>query len=197
MLGNTMIDSLVNFNSSNEKSNILKEINCPEKYGLMTFHRPSNVDNKDTLIELLSTIEKCSKFLNMVLPLHPRTKNSLINHQLWERFKKIENLIITDSLGYLDFMKLVTNAQIVITDSGGIQKESYSCATPSVVIRHNTEWEELVELGCAVLCPEPNNFKPLADAQINVSVDTSTELYGDGNAALSILQMINDKLNNA
>ena len=147
MVGNTMIDSLVNFNSSIEKSNILKEINCYEKYGLMTFHRPSNVDNKDTLIELLSTIEKCSKSLDMVLPLHPRTKKSLINHQLWERFKNIENLIYTDSLGYLDFMKLVTNAQIVITDSGGIQEETTFLQIPCITVRENTERPITITLG--------------------------------------------------
>ena len=147
MVGNTMIDSLVNFNSSIEKSNILKEINCPEKYGLMTFHRPSNVDNKDTLIELLSTIEKCSKSLDMVLPLHPRTKKSLINHQLWERFQNIKNLIYTDSLGYLDFMKLVTNAQIVITDSGGIQEETTFLQIPCITVRENTERPITITLG--------------------------------------------------
>ena len=147
MVGNTMIDSLVNFNSSIEKSNILKEINCPEKYGLMTFHRPSNVDNKDTLIELLSTIEKCSKSLNMVLPLHPRTKKSLIYHQLWDRFQNIKNLIYTDSLGYLDFMKLVTNAQIVITDSGGIQEETTFLQIPCITVRENTERPITITLG--------------------------------------------------
>ena len=147
MVGNTMIDSLVNFNSSIEKSSILKEINCSEKYGLMTFHRPSNVDNKDTLIELLSTIEKCSQSLNMVLPLHPRTKKSLINHQLLERFKNIENLIYTDSLGYLDFMKLVTNAQIVITDSGGIQEETTFLQIPCITVRENTERPITITLG--------------------------------------------------
>ena len=146
-VGNTMIDSLVNFNSSIEKSNILKKIKCPEDYGLMTFHRPSNVDRKETLRELLKTIEKCCISLTMVLPLHPRTKKSLIKHNFWDKFKSIKNLIYTDSLGYLDFMKLVTNSKIVITDSGGIQEETTFLQIPCITVRENTERPITIILG--------------------------------------------------
>ena len=142
-----MIDSLVNFNNSIKKSNILKKIKCPEAYGLMTFHRPSNVDRKETLSELLNTIEKCCSSLTMVLPLHPRTKKSLIKHSLWDKFKSIKNLIYTDSLGYLDFMKLVTNSKIVITDSGGIQEETTFLQIPCLTVRENTERPITIEMG--------------------------------------------------
>ena len=74
-------------------------------------------------------------------------KKSLINHQLWERFQNIENLIYTDSLGYLDFMKLVTNAQIVITDSGGIQEETTFLQIPCITVRENTERPITITLG--------------------------------------------------
>ena len=74
-------------------------------------------------------IQLCSKYIPVVLPLHPRTKKSLLKHQLWREFEQIPNLILTDSLGYLDFMKLVTNADIVITDSGGIQRNYLSTNT--------------------------------------------------------------------
>ena len=147
MVGNTMIDSLVNFNNSIQKSNILKKIKCPEAYGLMTFHRPSNVDSKETLIELLYAIEKCCNTIIMVLPLHPRTKKSLIKHTLWGRFKNINNLIYTDSLGYLDFMKLVSNSKIVITDSGGIQEETTFLQVPCITVRENTERPITIEMG--------------------------------------------------
>jgi UDP-N-acetylglucosamine 2-epimerase (non-hydrolysing) len=147
MVGNTMIDSLVNFNNSIEKSNILTKIKCPEAYGLMTFHRPSNVDRKETLIELLNTIERCCTFLTMVLPLHPRTKKSLEKYNLWAKFKDINNLIYTDSLGYLDFMKLVTNSKIIITDSGGIQEETTFLQIPCITVRENTERPITITLG--------------------------------------------------
>ena len=147
MVGNTMIDSLVNFNNSIQKSNILKKIEYPETYGLMTFHRPSNVDSKETLIELLKIIEKCCSSLTMVLPLHPRTKKSLEKHNFWDQFKVINNLIFPDSLGYLDFMKLVTNADIVITDSGGIQEETTYLQIPCITVRENTERPITITLG--------------------------------------------------
>ena len=147
LVGNTMIDSLVNFNNSIQKSNILKKIKCPEAYGLMTFHRPSNVDRKETLSELLNTIEKCCSSLTMVLPLHPRTKKSLIKHNFWDKFKSIKNLIYSDSLGYLDFMKLVTNSKIVITDSGGIQEETTFLQIPCLTVRENTERPITIEMG--------------------------------------------------
>lgn len=147
MVGNTMIDSLVNFNNSIQKSNISGEIKCPDVYGLMTFHRPSNVDRKETLSELLNTIEKCCTSLTMVLPLHPRTKKSLIKHNFWDKFKSIKNLIYTDSLGYLDFMKLVTNSKIVITDSGGIQEETTFLQIPCITVRENTERPITITLG--------------------------------------------------
>ena len=147
LVGNTMIDSLVNFKDSIEKSNITDEIMCPEAYGLMTFHRPSNVDRKETLSELLITIEKCCSRLTMVLPIHPRTKKSLEKHNLWDKFKSIKNLIFTDSLGYLDFMKLVTNSKIVITDSGGIQEETTFLQIPCITVRENTERPITITLG--------------------------------------------------
>ena len=147
MVGNTMIDSLVNFNNSIQKSNILKKIQCPDLYGLMTFHRPSNVDKKETLSELLTTIEKCCTSFTMVLPLHPRTKKSLEKYNLWDKFNSIKKLIITESLGYLDFMKLVSNSKIVITDSGGIQEETTFLQIPCITVRENTERPITIEMG--------------------------------------------------
>ncbi len=147
MVGNTMIDSLVNFKDSIKKRKILSKINCPDDYGLMTFHRPSNVDERENLNELLYTIEKCCNSLTMVLPLHPRTKKSLEKHNLLDKFKRINNLIYTDSLGYLDFMKLVSNSKIVITDSGGIQEETTFLQIPCITVRENTERPITISLG--------------------------------------------------
>lgn len=147
MVGNTMIDSLVEFKSAIDKSLILKDFKCPYIYGLMTFHRPSNVDRKESLTELVNTIEKCCINLPMVLPLHPRTQKSLIKHNLWDKFKSIKNLIFTESLGYLDFMKLVSNSKIVITDSGGIQEETTFLKVPCITVRENTERPITIEMG--------------------------------------------------
>jgi UDP-N-acetylglucosamine 2-epimerase (non-hydrolysing) len=191
MVGNTMIDSLFNFNNSIEKSNILKKIKCPEAYGLMTFHRPSNVDRKETLIELLNTIEKCCSSLTMVLPLHPRTKKSLEKYKIWDKFKSIKNLIHTDSLGYLDFMKLVSNSKIVITDSGGIQEETTFLQIPCITVRENTERpitiemgnNELVQLNASLI------FKRMAEKLKNPKKGEIPPLW-DGHATERILETL-------
>ena len=146
-VGNTMIDSLVEFRSHIEKSSILDKINSPSNYALMTFHKPSNVDQIDTLIELVKTIQLCAKNISVLLPLHPRTKKSLEKHHLWRNVEQTPNLILTDSLGYLDFMKLVTNADIVITDSGGIQEETTYLQIPCITVRENTERPITITLG--------------------------------------------------
>ena len=146
-VGNTMIDSLVNFRKAIDSSKILSTLNASNEYGLMTFHRPSNVDYLDNLKELIKTISLCSKDLQIILPLHPRTKKSIINNNLWDAINNIENLIITDSLGYLDFMHLVYNSQIVITDSGGIQEETCFLQIPCLTVRENTERPITISMG--------------------------------------------------
>ena len=148
-----MIDSLVNFKGAIDKSNILTKIQCTKDYGLMTFHRPSNVDSKETLSELVKTIELCCTNLTMVVPLHPRTKKSLVKHNLWDKFKSTKNLILTASLGYLDFMKLVSNSKIVITDSGGIQEETTFLQIPCITVRENTERPITILMGKNELIP--------------------------------------------
>ena len=138
-VGNTMIDSLVAFSERIDASSILNTLNIKDSYGLLTFHRPSNVDNLDSLTELVRTIEKISEELTFVFPIHPRTEQNLIKFGLMERVKSISNLVITDSLGYLGFMKLIKNAKIVITDSGGIQEETTFLQIPCLTVRENTE----------------------------------------------------------
>ena len=193
LVGNTMIDSLVNFRSSIEKSNILNEINCPKKYGLMTFHRPSNVDQKETLLELIKTIKLCVKKLVMVLPLHPRTKKSIKEHGFWKEFSAIKGLILTHSLGYLDFMKLVTNSQIVITDSGGIQEETTYLQTPCITVRENTERPITITMGNNELIKlNPNIISERMIEKLDSDLKGSIPPFWDGNTTERILEILTD-----
>jgi UDP-N-acetylglucosamine 2-epimerase (non-hydrolysing) len=152
-VGNTMIDSLVAFSEHIDTSSILKTLNIKDSYGLLTFHRPSNVDNLESLTELVMTIEKISEELTFVFPIHPRTEKNLIKFDLMERVRSISNLVITSSLGYLDFMKLVKNAKIVITDSGGIQEETTFLQVPCLTVRENTERPITIYEGSNKLLP--------------------------------------------
>ena len=163
---------------------------------LMTMHRPSNVDDQ---LRVKSWLEiGCwakGEDLKLIFPIHPRTKNSV--KELWGNDWKNEmeklNVFPVDPVGYVDLLELVSSSPLVVTDSGGVQ-ECYSYSTPSVVIRSNTEWVELLENGCAVLCPEPEDFFEKASQQLRKSIDISDNLYGDGNAAKSILKIFSEKL---
>ena len=138
-VGNTMIDSLVCFSEKIDQSTVITDLKIKDKYALLTFHRPSNVDSLEPLMELVLSIEEISKQISLVFPIHPRTQKNLIKFNLLDRLRKIKNLSITSSLGYLDFMKLVKNASVVITDSGGIQEETTFLQIPCLTVRENTE----------------------------------------------------------
>ena len=186
-----MIDSLVEFKSHIEKSQILKDLNCSSDYALMTFHRPSNVDQLDTLRELVKTIQLCSKNISLILPLHPRTKKSLQKHELWSDVEQIPNLILTDSLGYLDFMKLVTNADIVITDSGGIQEETTYLQIPCITVRENTERPITTKLGNNELIElNATKISERMIEKLNSSKKGEIPPLWDGHATERILEVI-------
>ena len=188
LTGDIMHDNALHFSSnSNEEDQIL-----------LTMHRPSNVDDGSRAVNWIKTIGSWAKSqeLEVVFPIHPRTKKSVESElgESWQAALLEAGVKVIDPVDYMELLKLISSSKLVVTDSGGIQKEAYSCATPSVVIRHNTEWVELLENGCAVLCPEPNDFEKLAEDQIKHKVDTSNQLYGDGKSAEYILEMLSRRL---
>lgn len=146
-VGNTMIDSLVKFAETFEASDILERLSVESgKYITFTFHRPGNVDNKESLSALVEVIESISSNRKVVFPIHPRTKKNLEKFQLDNRLKS-ENIIFTQPLGYIDFMKLVKESKAVITDSGGIQEETTFQQVPCLTVRPNTERPVTVDEG--------------------------------------------------
>lgn len=193
--GNTIIDVVLKHQElSKARSNILNILNIePKKYFLLTAHRPENVDNKHHLEELLRIIEMLrNKYreYKLVLPLHPRTKKMLDAFQL----TLISDIVLTEPLSFLDFIKLEANARLIITDSGGIQEESCVLQVPCVIIRKNTERPEAVELGMNIL------------AGLNISaVDEAVNKllkknifwenpFGDGAAAEKIVNILKSNL---
>lgn len=165
---------------------------------LLTMHRPSNVDSTERLKSWIDSIGGwcCSKNIKATFPVHPRTKKSLekLYGTLWSDTLREKNIHTIDPVGYIELLRFIKISSLVITDSGGIQKEAYSCETPSVVIRRNTEWVELVHAGHTVLCPEPAQLSETADSQNGRDIDVSDLLYGDGNAAEDILEIISNEL---
>jgi UDP-N-acetylglucosamine 2-epimerase (non-hydrolysing) len=139
-VGNIMIDTLLQFLPLAEKSQILDDLKINKKdFILVTLHRPSNVDQQENLTKIINTFEQIQKEIKIIFPIHPRTRNKLNEFGFNEKVKSFKNLILTDPIGYLDFQKLMINAKLVITDSGGIQEETTALKIPCITVRENTE----------------------------------------------------------
>lgn len=144
--GNVMIDSLVNFMPHIDRSEIVNELGIESgKYVLATFHRPSNVDEEDSLSRLISSVNEISKLRTVVFPIHPRTRNNLKKYGLFDKIG--DNIIVLEPIGYIDFLSLTKNAELVITDSGGIQEETTFLGVQCITVRDNTERPITSEIG--------------------------------------------------
>uniref|UniRef100_A0A7J3Z7T9 UDP-N-acetylglucosamine 2-epimerase (Non-hydrolyzing) n=1 Tax=Ignisphaera aggregans TaxID=334771 RepID=A0A7J3Z7T9_9CREN len=141
-----------------ERSNVLGKLGLrSHDYILVTLHRAENVDDLNRLVKFLRFINKISQYYKVVFPIHPRTKKNINQFGLEYLLAKNEKIIISQPLGYIDFIKLMNHSRMVLTDSGGVQREAYLLRKPVVVLRKNTEWVELVEHKQALLC-DPDNL---------------------------------------
>jgi UDP-N-acetylglucosamine 2-epimerase (non-hydrolysing) len=144
-VGNVMIDSLHFYRPMAERSTILDDLSlAPGRYGLVTLHRPSNVDDPEGLRGILGVFDELGKDCPLVFPAHPRTRKIMNNNKLQV---SSERLKILDPIGYLDFIKLMMHARLVLTDSGGIQEETTVLGIPCLTIRENTERPITVDIG--------------------------------------------------
>jgi UDP-N-acetylglucosamine 2-epimerase (non-hydrolysing) len=148
LVGNVMIDSVVRLLPAAEHSNILTEL-ClePRKYGLVTLHRPSNVDDPKMLSDILETLHEISRELTLVFPVHPRTRNRL-RHAVNGSGALLK---LIEPLSYIEFMSLQRFARFVITDSGGIQEETTYLGIACLTVRENTERPITVSSGTNIL----------------------------------------------
>ncbi|PCH92409.1 MAG: UDP-N-acetylglucosamine 2-epimerase (non-hydrolyzing) [Bacteroidetes bacterium] len=138
-VGNTMIDTLVAEKDAIAQSNIRSKLNLKNgEYVLLTFHRPMNVDFEEQLTVVCELIRKLSELTIIAFPIHPRTLKQLHHFNLYDELSN-ENIVKTEPLGYLDFMKLATDSSLIVTDSGGIQEESTYLNVPCLTVRPNTE----------------------------------------------------------
>jgi UDP-N-acetylglucosamine 2-epimerase (non-hydrolysing) len=139
-VGNVMIDSLRQHEEKARARPILRDLGLePAGYAVLTLHRPSNVDRPETLAPLVDVMERVQTRLPLVFPLHPRTRAMLEQHALGSRLRSMSGLRLTEPLGYLDFLALMAQARVVLTDSGGIQEETTALGVPCLTLRENTE----------------------------------------------------------
>jgi len=139
LVGNIMIDSLVMVKEKIENLGVCGRFGCRQgEYGLVTLHRPSNVDDRQSLETLCRHLVNISKKLPLIFPVHPRTLGKLKAFGI-SSLNEAKHIHLTDPLGYNEFMNLVINSHLIITDSGGVQEETTFLKIPCLTLRENTE----------------------------------------------------------
>ncbi len=152
LVGNVMIDTLMNQVERAKESNILQDLSLvPGKYGVVTLHRPANVDDEKVLGELLKVLVEISENLPLVFPIHPRTKSRLEAFGFLNLLESASNITCLGPAGYNDFLCLTSQAKVIVTDSGGLQEESTALGVPCLTMRPNTERPITVSLGTSTL----------------------------------------------
>lgn len=156
----------------------------PGEYYLLTLHRPQNVDDPATLQTLLATVAQLD--LPAVFPVHPRTRA-----RLGEAVGSAGQLCLLEPVGYLDMLALEQGARVVLTDSGGVQKEAYLLGVPCVTLREETEWVETVAVGWNTLAgSDPQRILAAVAAARQRPADPSPQFFGDGHAAERIAALM-------
>jgi UDP-N-acetylglucosamine 2-epimerase (non-hydrolysing) len=146
--GNVMIDTLLQNREAAERSPILEEAGArPGGYCLLTLHRPSNVDDPETLRRLLGAVERIQERLRVVFPAHPRTLSMIAKSGLAGLLEAMPNAYCREPTDYHQTLKLSANARFVVTDSGGLQEETTALGVPCITLRENTERPVTVEVG--------------------------------------------------
>ena len=190
-VGNIMIDALEMLRDKIQAQATIDDFGLkPKEYGLVTLHRPSNVDNRRTLKNLCKTLIEISKKAPLVFPIHPRTHINAENFGLLAELEKAKHLLLLEPLNYVRFMNLVFNCRFALTDSGGIQEESTYLGIPCVTLRPNTERPITISQGT-------NRLSTLEDLEKNIEGMLAEKIGSpcniplwDGQTAARVVQSI-------
>lgn len=216
-VGNTMIDSLLSSEDRADESPILDQFGLRtgsndsakgvRRYALLTLHRPSNVDNRETFQSILEGIEKLSKACPVLFSAHPRTRKRITEFGLEHFFRlgdgagdaasamHTPGIHLLNPLGYLDFLCLMKNAALVVTDSGGIQEETTCLRVPCVTVRENTERPVTVTHGTNVIAgTNAENIRKAVEEQLSGRKSSTIPDKWDGRAAERIIAIMVSEL---
>lgn len=153
-VGNTMIDTMVQFAEEIQASSILEDLDLqPGGHVLATMHRPATVDVKAGLEDLVQVLKDLSRDLKVVYPVHPRTRKNMEQHGLWKELRSSSGILLLEPLDYFSFQKLLDTSLCVLTDSGGVQEETTFRGIPCLTLRPNTERPVTIEEGTNQLVP--------------------------------------------
>ncbi|MDD2390006.1 MAG: UDP-N-acetylglucosamine 2-epimerase (non-hydrolyzing) [Desulfobacterales bacterium] len=192
-VGNIMIDSLELLRDQIRKESVYEAYGFSKNgYGVVTFHRPSNVDNPLLLKNICEILGRVSKQIPLIFPLHPRTRNNLEKNGLMKTLTRFPDLLIAEPLSYIKFMNLIFNCRLVITDSGGIQEETSYLGIPCLTMRPNTERPVTITLGTNRLC-NPENLEVRIQTVLCDGKTQKTDIdLWDGKTALRVVDSIRE-----
>lgn len=198
-VGDVMYDNSLFFSElADRQSDILERSQLKtEQFVLCTVHRPQNVDNTINLKNIMKTlIDIANSGMPIVLPLHPRTRKQLEQNfegDLWKDLQTHPNFHLLKPVSFLDMISLQKNSKLIITDSGGIQKEAFFFGKPCIVLRPETEWIEIIQKGAGVLCDnDPSKIWSAWQHFQQYETSTTDGIYGNGDAARKMLAIILD-----
>ncbi len=187
IVGDVMKDAVLHFRRFAK----CPEARIPDKFMLCTLHRAENTDDAEILKSLLHAIEAAGELLPVVMPLHPRTRKCM--EQIgWNA--DASPIWFVPPVGYLEMLYLLEHCALVLTDSGGLQKEAYFFKKCCVTLRNETEWTELTECGCNCLAGHDyDRIVETAQRFLTVPPSFTRDLYGDGHAAAAIVRLIMER----
>lgn len=196
--GDTMYDAFLEHRSDVEESTIVNDLSLGnEVYAVLTLHRPENVDDFNRLGRIVSAVAGLD--VKVVFPVHPRTSGRLRQAGLWSVLKEAVNVLLLKPVTYFDMLSLMRYSAVVLTDSGGVQKEAFFLRVPCVTLRYNTEWIETVGLGANRLVGAETELIVKVVKEILEKEDLRKQLqglsspFGDGKASGKIANEIKER----
>lgn len=190
-VGNIMIDSLEMMRSHIESASTREQHKLEKQgYAVVTLHRPSNVDSADSLARLCDLLVSTAEKLPVVFPVHPRTRKNLETHGLLSKLESANNVLLLEPQSYINFMNLVFNAKLVLTDSGGIQEETTYLGIPCLTLRPNTERPITIDQGTNLLCTLDNVKQHIDEVMDGQFKQGQIPEFWDGNTASRVVASI-------
>src|SRR5690606_15969965 len=186
-VGNPMIDTLMKFREMFQSEPARSEYGLDGPYGVVTLHRPFNVDNDEGVERVVECMRRASKYVSLIVPLHPRGRERLESAGLGGIAQ------VVDPLGYLDFMGLVQNASVVLTDSGGIQEETTVLGVPCLTLRPNTERPITLAMGTNRLVGTDPDVVDHAMRNLSTLKDRGIPPLWDGHAGERIADILRQR----
>ncbi|ADG13859.1 non-hydrolyzing UDP-N-acetylglucosamine 2-epimerase [Methanocaldococcus infernus] len=193
VVGNTIVDATLQNLKIAEK--VIKDFDL-EDYFLLTLHRAENVDNRERLKKIVEGILEVSEVYekDIIFPIHPRTKKKLKEFNLFDKLKDNERIKIINPVGYLKFLMLEKNAELILTDSGGVQEEACILKVPCITLRDNTERPETIKVGANILVGA-NKEKLIKAISVMLNKKRDWENpFGDGKSGERIVKILREEL---